>query len=243
MLVVGLTGGIGTGKFTVSKDLRKNHKLSIIDADLIARQVVEPGRRAYRQIIETFGDEVEGLTNADGSLNRAALGKAVFGNKLNLKKLNSIVHPEVRREIIWQLVKAYMKVKDLVILDVPLLFESGLNRICGATVTVSCLRDLQVERLKLRNPELSTDDIHKRIDSQMSNEERNFRSDLIIDNSGTMDDLRATVSAVIKELRPSILCTLLDLFPPFGILSALYTFIIRTIRDRYKGTGPSKKNA
>lgn len=243
MLVVGLTGGIGTGKSTVSENLRANHKLSIIDADLIARQVVEPGRRAYRQIIDTFGEEVEGLTNTDGSLNRAALGKAVFGNTVNLKKLNSIVHPEVRREIIWQLIKAYMKVKDLVILDVPLLFESGLNRICGATVTVSCLRDLQVQRLRLRNPELSTDDIHKRIDSQMSNEERNFRSDLIIDNSGTMDDLRATVSAVVKELRPSILCTLLDLFPPFGILSALYTIIIRTIRDRYKGTRPVKKNA
>ncbi|CUM46692.1 uncharacterized protein AC631_04353 [Debaryomyces fabryi] len=243
MLIVGLTGGIGAGKSTVSRTLRETHNLTIVDADLIARDVVNPGRKAYNRILEAFADDIPDLVNPkDGSLNRAVLGNAVFGNKEKLKRLNSIVHPAVRKEILWQILQAYLRFQSLVILDVPLLFEAGLNKICGTTVTVTCDKELQVKRIAARNSELSEEDIRKRIESQMTNEERNYRSDLVIDNSSSLDDLQKCVASVVKEIRPNLILTLLDLFPPFGLLSALYTFTLRTIRDKYKGTKPLIKN-
>lgn len=242
MLIVGLTGGIATGKSTVSTTLKDKYNISVIDADVIAKEVVNPGRKAYQRIIETFGDEVPDLVSeSDGSLNRPALGKAVFGNKVNLSKLNSIVHPAVRKEIFWQLFKAYISFNDIVILDVPLLFEATMHRLCGLVITVSCERIKQIERLKLRNPELSEDDANKRIDSQMSNEERNYRADLVIDNSKTEKDLQDSIDSIVHEIRPGMLYTLLDYFPPFGLVSALYTFATRSFRDKYKGTKPHKK--
>lgn len=240
MLIVGLTGGIATGKSTVSNTLKEKYNLTIVDADVIARQVVDPGTRAYGKILETFGKEVPELINSDLSLNRAALGKAVFGNKENLKKLNSIVHPAVRREIFWQLFKAYIAFKPLVILDVPLLFESGLYKMCGLVVTVSCDRDTQIERLRTRNPELTEEDAHNRVDSQMSSEERNYRADLVIDNGKSLKDLRASIASIVREIKPWTLFTILDYFPPFGILSGLYTFTLRLVRDIYKGAPPKR---
>lgn len=242
MLIVGLTGGIGTGKSTVSRAFKEKYKLPIVDADLIAKEVVNPGKSAYSRIVEAFGNEIPNLVNPeDKSLNRAALGNVVFGNKENLRKLNSIVHPAVRREIFWQIIQAYIKCNKLVILDVPLLFEAGLNKICGTTITVSCAKELQVKRILSRNPELNEADVNKRIVSQMSNDERNYRSDLVIDNNRGIEELNKSIDSIVKEISPSIIYTLLDLFPPFGFLSALFTFIIRTITDRYKGTIPPIK--
>lgn len=243
MLIVGLTGGIGTGKSTVSRTLNETHNLTIVDADLIAREVVIPGRRAYNKILEAFGDEVPNLVNPeDSTLNRAALGSAVFGDKERLQKLNSIVHPAVRREIMWQIFRAYVNLQSVVILDVPLLFEAGLNKICGTTITVTCGKDLQIKRIAARNPELGEENIRRRIDSQMSNEERNYRSDIVIDNSGGLEDLKQSVASVVSEIKPNTCLTLLDLFPPFGILSALFTFTVRIVRDKYKGNKPNSKN-
>lgn len=241
MLIVGLTGGIATGKSTVSKSLHEKHGLSVIDADLIAREVVNPGKSAYKQIVETFKD-VPNLVNEDQTLNRAELGKAVFGNKERIGQLNGIVHPAVKTEMVWQLLAAYARFQRMVILDVPLLFESGINMICGVTVTVSCSLELQIDRLLARNPELSADDAQKRILSQLPNEIRNYRSDLIIDNSKDLAALESEITAVVKEVRPSLLLTILDYFPPFGLISALYTFTVRAIRDKYKGKVPPKKN-
>lgn len=242
MLIVGLTGGIATGKSTVSNSLREKHGLTVIDADSIAREVVCPGKSAYKQIVETFKD-IPNLINADQTLNRGELGKAVFGNKQRIGQLNGIVHPAVKTEIVWQLLVAYVSLQRMVILDVPLLFESGLNVICGVTVTVSCSLEMQIERLLTRNPELSAEDGQKRIQSQLSNEVRNYRSDLIIDNSKDLETLKREVDAVVKDLKPSLLVTILDYFPPFGLISALYTFTVNSIRDKYKGTEPPKKVA
>lgn len=238
MLVVGLTGGIATGKSTVSKELKK-HGWPIVDADLIAREVVEPNTRGYQQIIEAFGD-VPDLVNPDKSLNRGALGQAVFGNKDRLRVLNGIVHPAVKKEIVKQLLQAYVSFHRVVVLDVPLLYELGLHRICGLVVTVSCDRTTQIERLKKRNPELGDDDVTKRIDSQLSNEARNFRADVVIDNLGPLDELKGAVEEVIERVEPLIVWTMLDYFPPFGLVSALVTVGYRSVLELYKGTSEKK---
>lgn len=239
MLIVGLTGGISSGKSTVSSRLR-DQGLTIIDADLIAREVVVPGKRAYRQILETFGEIVPDLLNEDRTLNRAALGKAVFGNQERLKKLNSIVHPAVRREIFWQLLKAYFKLRNMVILDVPLLFESNLNQICGVTMTVFCDKDVQIKRLRSRNPELTEEDAEKRVNSQMSNQERNFLADYIVDNNGTMKELEKSIDLLLKQISPGKIMTLIDYFPPFGIVSAVYTYLLNLICHKFKCGRPPK---
>lgn len=242
MLIVGLTGGIATGKSTVSQYLQQKHSLQVIDADMIARQVVEPRRQAYNQIVDAFAAQVPDLLNwEDKSLNRPALGRAVFGRPDRLKKLNSIVHPAVRKAIILQLLKAYAQLQDMVILDVPLLFESGLNKICGVTLTVSCSKTVQIERLRKRNPELSEEDLSKRIESQMSNEERNYRADLVINNDKERQDLDTRIESILREIRPSRMRTILEYCPLFGVLAAIITIVVRLSRDKFKGSKPRKK--
>lgn len=233
MLVVGLTGGIATGKSTVSRTLSDDYGVTVVDADKIARDVVSPGRLAYRKVVAAFS-EVPDLVLESGALNREALGRHVFGNKERLKVLNGIVHPAVKREIFWQILVAYVRMCRIVILDVPLLFESGLNVICGKVITVTCDREVQVERLLSRNKELTAEDAEKRISSQMSSSERSARADIVIDNNKGVKELEAAVGSVVKEVTPSVLFTLIDLVPPFGMLSALMTVVMRWGLERYR---------
>lgn len=212
MLIVGLTGGIALGKSTVSTELSLTHHIPIVDADLIARQVVQPGKPAYNKIVAEFAD-VDDLILDNGELNRPALGRAVFGNKQRLDVLNGITHPAVRQEIFWQIIDSYVRVKPVVVLDVPLLFEAGLDKICGVTISVLTSPEVQRARLKLRNPELSDDEVDKRIASQMPMAERNARADIVIDNDGSLDQLKAKVAATVEQVTPSMWWTLFMLTP------------------------------
>ncbi|CAK9441611.1 uncharacterized protein LODBEIA_P54790 [Lodderomyces beijingensis] len=241
MLIVGLTGGIACGKSTVSQELQRKYKLTVVDADLIAREVVEPGRPAYNKIVKAFKDVPDLVNATDKSLNRATLGQVVFHDRRRLRTLNSIVHPAVKWEIAKQILRAYISLRSLVILDVPLLFESQLYLVCGLIVTVSTTPELQVERLLKRNPELTAKDAENRIGLQMPNAERNYRSDIVIDNSGTLQQLHQQIESVVYEVKPSKLWTLIDLFPPVGVLSALFTFIIRRMTEKFKGTKPKRE--
>lgn len=234
MLVVGLTGGIASGKSTVSTELAISG-IPIIDADLIARQVVEPGRKSYSEVVDAFSKDVPDLVGPDMALNRGALGRAVFGKPEKLKVLNRIVHGAVKKEIAWRLLKAYVSGNKVAVLDVPLLFESGIHRICGLTITVSAHRDLQLARLLRRNSDLTETDAQNRINSQMTNSERNFRADKIVENNGSLEELRDSVRTLIAEIQPGFLWWLFDLFPPFAVCAALYTVAVRFARDYYRG--------
>ncbi|KAK1750770.1 dephospho-CoA kinase [Echria macrotheca] len=185
MLIIGLTGSIATGKSTVSSLLSSPpYNLPIVDADLLARKVVEPGTPGYRAIVSHFGPSTPDLlvppgpdmpeagpTGKGRPLNRPALGRRVFGDDPERKKdravLNGIVHPAVRREMFWGIVRAYLKGYRAVVLDVPLLFESRLDRFCG-TVMVVAVRDpeVQMRRLRARDPHLSAEDAENRVRSQ-----------------------------------------------------------------------------
>ncbi|KAF7171335.1 hypothetical protein CNMCM5623_003745 [Aspergillus felis] len=150
MLIIGLTGSIATGKSTVSTLLSSPpYSLPIIDADLLARQVVEPGTPAYKAIVNYFGPSTPDLllpasdddpTGSHRPLNRPALGRRVFGTSEERKRdrmiLNKIVHPAVRWEIYKALMYYYVHGHWAVVLDVPLLFESGMDLICGTVVVV-----------------------------------------------------------------------------------------------------------
>jgi dephospho-CoA kinase len=231
MLIVGLTGGIATGKSTVSKRLKEKHGLPIVDADVIARQVVEPGTAAYNKIVAHFGPLNPNLLHPDGSLNRPALGQTVFGNEKERKVLNSIVHPAVRYEIARQVLWHWFTGRRLIILDVPLLFESKLDRFCGTTVVVSCSDERQLDRLLKRDPHLSKTDAEQRIGSQMSIEEKSQLADHTIDNNGSLDELFSNLDKLVTSLTPNILLSSAEwLVPPFGLLMAIYTYYSRPVR-------------
>jgi dephospho-CoA kinase len=232
MLIVGLTGGIATGKSTVSKLLQDKYSLPVIDADILARKAVEPGTRAFKCILDTFGqdlalrDEAGNITGFD----RPALGKRVFsGDEAARKKLNAIVHPAVR----WLMVKAVLwewlvNGRRVVILDIPLLFESGLDRFCGVTAVVATEPEIQLQRLLARDSHLSDDDARGRIASQWDIKEKQNLADVVIENNSTREVLDENVARVVREcFWRSGLRTWLLRIPLIGLAFAFMEFLRR----------------
>lgn len=229
MYIIGLTGGIACGKSTVST-LLKEKDIAVIDADLIAREVVMPGTAGYKAIVAHFGSKVPNLVNEDGSLNRADLGSYVFANKDELRVLNGITHPAVRRTILKRLLMSYFQ--RLVILDVPLLFESGLDVICSSAVTVSCSSDLQLSRLLNRNSELSEEEAQQRIKSQMADEERRERADYVVENNGSLESLEQDVQKLVKNVKPSLFSWIIGCFPPVAMGLAIWSYYKRVNKNK-----------
>lgn len=132
--MIGLTGGIASGKSTVSSLLSKNHHIPIIDADIIARDVLAPGTSGFRLVVAHFGPDR--VLTKDGTLDRAAIGDIVFRDKEERYWLNGVVHPRVRRAMAWQVLSCWLRGEWAVVLDVPLLIEAGLYKWVGETVVV-----------------------------------------------------------------------------------------------------------
>jgi dephospho-CoA kinase len=226
MLLIGLTGSIATGKSSVSLILHSPpYQLPIIDADILARRVVEPGTSSYKEIVAHFSpiipdlllpeqESTGGTADSRGQqLNRQALGKRVFGDDPERKRdraiLNGIVHPAVRREIYKEILYYFYRGHWAVVLDVPLLFESGLDMICG-TIIVVAVSDptIQMHRLRVRNPQLSAEDAEHRVQSQGDVREKARRAEargdgagVVIWNDGTMEQLEKEVGIVMKALK------------------------------------------
>lgn len=177
MLIIGLTGSIATGKSTVSSILSSPpYSLPIIDADILARKVVEPGTAGYKAIVNYFGPTTPDLLAGEATphgqpLNRPALGRRVFGDTEERKRdrqvLNGIIHPAVRWEINKALLCYYVRGQWAVVLDVPLLFESGMDLICGTVIVVG-VHDpaVQMARLRARDAHLTAEDAENRVRSQ-----------------------------------------------------------------------------
>jgi dephospho-CoA kinase len=130
--VIGLTGGIASGKSTVSSLLR-DKKVAVVDADILAREAVQPGKAALKKIVKYFGPSV---LLADGSLDRKKLGSIIFNDEVKRKKLNSIVHPAISRAILWRVLSHWIRGDKACVLDVPLLIEGGLWKWVGTVVVV-----------------------------------------------------------------------------------------------------------
>jgi dephospho-CoA kinase len=188
MILVGLTGGIGSGKSTVSELLAAKGAV-IVDADLIVRQVQEPGQPVLAAIAERFGPSV--LTT-EGALDRAALAGLVFNDAEALKALNGIVHPAVRAEMRRQ-VNEHRHTDRVVVMDVPLMVEGGRRRYnTGGVVVVDVPVDVAVDRL-VRFRAMDEADARARIGRQVTREERVAAADRVIDNSGDREALLAQV--------------------------------------------------
>jgi dephospho-CoA kinase len=191
MILVGLTGGIGSGKSTVSELLALKGAV-IVDADAIVREVQEPGQPVLAAIAERFGP---GVLTAEGALDRAALAALVFHDADALKALNRLVHPAVRAEMRRQ-VQEQRDTDRVVVMDVPLMVEGGRRRYnVGGVVVVDVPVDVAVERL-VRFRAMDEADARARIGRQVSREERLAAADRVIDNSGDRDALAAQVDEV-----------------------------------------------
>jgi len=212
MLLLGLTGSIATGKSTVSRHLSSAHSLPIIDADLIARLVVEPGTAGYARILEHFSATTPGLAPvAGGPLDRTVLGKRVFGDSpervRDRKVLNGIIHPLVRKEIVREVLRAWWAGAWAVVLDVPLLFEAGMESMCGGVIVVAVGEECQLRRLMQRDGS-TAEEAGRRVKSQWSVTDkialaRSVFGDRawVVRNEGTREELKLQVDEVVAEIR------------------------------------------
>ncbi|SCY06264.1 dephospho-CoA kinase [Alkaliphilus peptidifermentans] len=195
--VIGLTGGIASGKSSISKILQALGAI-IIDADIIARRIVEKGKPAFIQIEATFGKEY--ITN-NGELDRKKLGAYVFNNNLALKKLNSITHPFIIKEIESEIKDIKKKMSNgVIVLDAALLIEMELMSLVDEVWIVEITAEEQLRRLMLRD-KLSLQEAKARINSQMSFEEKKKYADKIIDNSASFTELKEVVESVLKKVK------------------------------------------
>jgi dephospho-CoA kinase len=195
-LTVGLTGGIASGKSAVSNIFR-DHGIPVICADELAREVVKPGSNGLKEITNVFGDSV---INPDGELNRPELARIVFSDPAKRKILESIIHPRVSREK-ERLAKDYMRQgANIVIVDVPLLFEAGWETAFDLVILVYAPRKLQKKRL-LQRDKISPDEASSRLRAQMDIESKKTLADIIIDNGGSLEETEKQVSNIIDRLK------------------------------------------
>ena len=196
MLVVGLTGGIASGKSTVSCYLRELGA-KIIDADVLARELVLPHSPAWQEIVNHFGAEI--LTQ-DGFLQRKKLGEIIFQSPTERKVLNKILHPKIKDKTI-ELIKLFRQKKDfpLLVIDAPLLIEAEMTEMVDEVWVVAIPEELQLQRLKARD-NLSTLEAQKRIATQMSLQEKLKFASRVIDNSGSREETRRKVFILWKQI-------------------------------------------
>jgi dephospho-CoA kinase len=194
VLLVGLTGGIGSGKSTVARLLEKRGAV-VFDADLLAREAVEPGTPGHAAVIERFGADV---LAPGGELDREALASIVFADPAARRDLEQIVHPEVRR-LFAEGSEAYRDTDRVVVFSAPLLVETGMHTAFEVLVVVSATVATQIERL-MRQRGMSEPSIRARIDAQAPLEDKAAAADFIVDNEGTLDELESQVERLWTDL-------------------------------------------
>lgn len=193
-VVIGLTGSIASGKSTIAEKI-KEYGISIVDADMIAREVVEPGKDAYKKIVETFGRPI---LHDDGTINRPQLGKLIFNDQNQREQLNAIVHPAVRKEMLAQRDRIVQRGDEAVVLDIPLLFESNLIHFVEKILVVSVQQSIQLERLMDRNA-LTEEEAISRIASQIPVKEKESLADAVIHNNGTKEESYAQLADIFSQ--------------------------------------------
>ena len=195
MRLVGLTGGIATGKTTFAAALRALG-VPVIDADQLARQVVEPGTPALAAIAATF----PGVVGPDGRLDRKALGARVFGQEAERRRLEAVTHPAIRAAMVAETARLEAAGHDLVFYDTPLLYEVGLDQAMALVVVVWAPRQAQLRRLAARDG-LSTAEAEARLGAQLPVDEKAARADVVIDNADETRPLGPRAARLVADLR------------------------------------------
>lgn len=195
VIVIGLTGGIGSGKSTVAR-LFAEHGARVIDADRIGHEVYEPDTAGWEQVVAAFGGEVVG---PDGRIDRGALGRRVFADPVALQTLNRIVHPLIGAEIQARLDAARAAAADPVVIEAALLLDAGWRVLVDVVVVVVTPKAVVIDRVQ-RQRGLSVADIEARMAAQITDEQRRQLADITIENGGSMNELRAAVAAAWSQI-------------------------------------------
>ena len=196
MHVIGLTGGIASGKSTVTAFF-KERDIPVIDADILGHRTYDPGTDTFKAVVATFGDD---LVAPDGTIDRRVLGGKVFGKPEELKRLTDVVWPGIRKLASEALSEFEAAGNSLVVLEAAVLFEAGWEDLVHEVWVVVVEPDLAVQRLATRNG-LDEAAARARIDSQLSNAERTARADIVITNNGTLDELQANIQQAWDQLQ------------------------------------------
>lgn len=191
-IVIGLTGGIASGKSTVS-NLLKEMNIPVIDADVEARLAVEKGEPAYFKIVKEFGSDI---LMPNEQIDRQKLGSIIFHHNDKRQLLNEIVHPEVRNRMKKQIKEATELGKGIIVLDIPLLFESKLTYMVDKTILVFVDKNVQLKRLMERN-NLSREEAEARINSQMPLSEKFALADEVINNNGSINETKKQLMDIL----------------------------------------------
>ncbi|EAD3584333.1 dephospho-CoA kinase [Listeria monocytogenes] len=191
---IGLTGSVATGKSTVSNMIQQAG-IPLVDADIAARKVVEPGTEGLKEIVAYFGEEI---LLADGTLDRAKLGEIIFKDKEKREKLNEITHPRVKDYMLEARERFFRAGEELVFFDIPLLFESHLESLVDQIVVVWSTPETELKRLMERN-NLTKEDALRRIESQMGIDEKARKADFVIDNNESLEKTQKQVYTFIER--------------------------------------------
>lgn len=193
-MIIGLTGSIASGKSAVAKMIQ-SYGLPIVDADVVARQVVEPGSETLKKIAEVFGEEV---IAEDGSMDRAKVGSIIFHEESMRKKLNDIIHPAIREEMIRQRDEFISYGEKNVFMDIPLLFESKLEHFVEKIIVISVSEEVQLERLMERNG-FTEQEARARIATQIPVKQKESLADVVINNNGTLEQTALQLQTILYE--------------------------------------------
>ncbi|MGZ5278560.1 MAG: dephospho-CoA kinase [Pseudobdellovibrionaceae bacterium] len=195
----GLTGGIASGKSSVSQIL-KDEGFAVVDADMIARQVVETGSAGLKAVVDQFG---AGVLRPDGSLDRKVLGQMVFGSPEKLLQLENILHPLVRQETLKQRQSLQSAGHAFTFYDVPLLFEKRMQKDFDGILVVAASEQLQCQRMKMRD-QLSDSEIQSRLQAQLPLTEKIKQATWVIHNNGSLQDLKKATLQVLEKIQSGI---------------------------------------
>lgn len=195
-IVLGLTGGIASGKSTADAFFQKNN-IPVVDSDLIAHNILNVGQKGHDAVIRQFGTN---FLNSDETINRAKLGKLVFSDKHKLNILNNITHPLIFQEIEDKITQSKKAKKPFIIVDAPLLFESGGQNYCDRTLLIALPKKMQVKRLMKRD-HLSEKAALERINSQMTLAQKKKLADYVVENTGTIEELEGKLQKLLLEIK------------------------------------------
>lgn len=217
---MGLTGGIGSGKSTVS-NLFKAHGIPVVDADVVARDVLRKGTGGWKKVVAAFGEDI---LLPDGEVDRPKLGRIVFSDSQKRQILNGILAPYISSGILLEVLKLWMKGCKIIVLDVPLLFEAKMDRWTNPIVVVWVDPETQLHRLMARDG-ATEEDAMSRINSQMSLDLKRTKGDIVIDNTRSLADLNESFQKVLVQVTRPLTWTEFALSRQGAIVASISIFL------------------